>query len=65
MRTNGHRPKVRVLTRKEAKKLLDEQARLSLDMSGDEFVRKWKAKEFDDPDRPEIMRVAFLLPLGG
>ena len=55
----------RVLSRDEGKKLLDRQARKCLHMSGEEFVRSWKAKEFEDPDRPEIMRVAFLLPLAG
>jgi len=55
----------RVLSKDEGEKLLDRQARKYLHMSGKEFVRRWKAKEFDDPDRPEIMRVAFLLPLAG
>ena len=55
----------RVLSQKEGKKLLDSQARRYLGISGDEFLRKWKAKEFKDPDRPEVMRVAFLLPFGG
>ena len=55
----------RVLSQKEGKKLLDSQARRYLGISGDEFLRKWKAKEFKAPDRPEVMRVAFLLPFGG
>ena len=64
MKPNGRR-KVKFLTPKEGRKLLDKQARHFLHMSGEEFVRKWKAKEFKDPDRPEIMQVAFLLPFGG
>jgi hypothetical protein len=34
-------------------------------MSPEEFIRKWKAREFDDPENPEIMRLAFLMPFGG
>ena len=55
----------RVLSKKEGEKLLDRQARRYLRMSGKEFVRRWKAKKIKDPDRPEVMRVAFLLPFGG
>jgi hypothetical protein len=55
----------RVLSPEQGQKLLDKQARRYLKMSGKEFVRRWKAKEFEDPDRPEVMRVAFLLPLAG
>jgi hypothetical protein len=60
MRTNGHRPRagVKILNREEGKKLLDCEARRYLKMSGDEFVRKWKAKEFDDPDRNHEGRVS-------
>lgn len=64
MNTNGRR-KVKFLSRKEGRKLLDKQARRYLQMTGKEFVRKWNAKEFDDPDRPEVMHVAFLIPFGG
>lgn len=64
MKTNGRR-RVKFLTPEEGRKLLDRQARRYLSMSGEEFVRKWKAKEFEDPDRPEIMQVAFLIPFGG
>jgi hypothetical protein len=54
------------LNRDEARALLDAQAWRYLKMSGDEFQRAWEVGEFDDdPDRPEIMRVAMLLPLGG
>ncbi|MBI4579705.1 MAG: hypothetical protein HY718_08390 [Planctomycetes bacterium] len=57
--------RIRELTREQARALLDRQARRYLGMGGDEFVRKWDAGEFDDnPDRPEVMRVAMLLPFG-
>ena len=58
---NGYR----VLSREEGQKLLDRQARRYLRMSGPEFARKWKAKKIENPDRPKVMRVAFLLPFGG
>lgn len=63
MKTNGRR-EIKFLTPEEGRKLLDKQAQHYLRMSGEEFVRKWKAKEFKDPDRPEIMQVAFLIPFG-
>jgi hypothetical protein len=51
------------LSPEEGKRLLDEQARRYLGMSGQEFVRAWSEGRFDDnPDRPEVMRVAMLLP---
>ena len=64
MRTNGRR-NVKILSRDEGRRLLDREARRYLGISGDEFVRQWKAKKIKDPDRPEVMRVAFLLPFGG
>lgn len=57
-------PKPRVLSQDEARQMFDEEARKWLGMSGDEFVRAWEAGEFDDnPDRPEVMTVALLLPM--
>jgi hypothetical protein len=49
MRANGHLPEVKILSRKEGKKLFDRQVRRSLNMSGVEFVRKWKARQFEIP----------------
>ena len=55
-----------ILTREEGLRLLDDNARRYLGMSGEEFVRAWYGGVFDDdPDRPEVMRVASLLPLAG
>ena len=55
---------VHFLTYQEGWEVLDRQARRYLDMSGEEFVEAWRAGKFDDnPDRPEVMRVAMLLPL--
>ncbi len=54
------------LTAEEGKKLLDRQARRYFQISGDEFIAKWEAGAFDDEDdeRPEVMRVAMLIPFG-
>jgi hypothetical protein len=58
---DGH---VRWLTRDQARELFEREAQRYLKMSGAEFIRKWNAGEFDDdPDRPEVMSVAALLPL--
>jgi hypothetical protein len=65
MKANGHLPKVKVLNRTEGRRLFRRQVRRSLNMSPEEFIRKWKAREFDDPENPEIMRLAFLMPFGG
>jgi hypothetical protein len=52
------------LTKAEAWEIFDRQARRYLGMSGDEFLRAWDSGVFDqDPDNPEVMRVAMLLPL--
>ena len=56
--------RIKKLTAPQARRLLNRQARRYLNISGAEFVRRWKAGEFQNQDRPEIMRVAMLLPLG-
>ncbi len=59
-------PAVIHMTRDEARTLFDESARYWLDMSGDEFLRKWRSREFGDvdnhPNDLRIMEVASLLP---
>lgn len=58
--TNGQ---IRELTREEGLALLDREARRYLQMSAEEFIRAWEAGEFDDdPDRPNVMYLAMLLP---
>ena len=48
--------------------LFDEQARTTLGITGEEFIRRWDAGEFDtvadDPDHPEILRLAMMLSFG-
>jgi hypothetical protein len=59
--SNGH---VKELTQEEGKALLDTAARRYLGMSADEFIQAWESGKFDeDPDRPDVMYVAMLLPL--
>ncbi|MGH2367429.1 MAG: hypothetical protein ACRDI2_04455 [Chloroflexota bacterium] len=54
---------VRFLTREEAYRLFDDQVWRELGMSGEEFLRRWRAGEFAaDIDRPELRRVIMLLP---
>ncbi len=48
----------------EARQAFETAAQRYLHMSGEEFLRKWDAGEFDDQDRnPAVMHVASLLPL--
>lgn len=54
-----------VMSPEESWEGFDHAARLYLHMSGEDFLRAWDAGEFDeDPDRPEVMRVAMLRPFG-
>ena len=54
---------IEALDRDEGLELLDRQARELLGMSGEEFVCAWDSGTFaKDPERPEVMRVAMLLP---
>jgi hypothetical protein len=48
----------------EAQMIFDEAAQTHLGVSGEEFLRRWDAGEFaDDPDRPEVIDIAMLIPL--
>ena len=52
------------LTRVEGRAIFDRAVRRALHMSGAEFLRKWNAGEFRDPDSdPGVMEVVMLLPL--
>lgn len=55
--------RVRVLSHDEGCALFDRAARRYLNMSGEEFIRKYEAGEFGDPDNdPNVMYVAMLIP---
>lgn len=65
--TRPVRPKVldrrfKYVSRRTGRKILDRQARKYLGMSGEEFVRKYRAGEIEDPDRTEVLRVSLLIP---
>ena len=64
--TAGRRkPRIREITREEGLAMLDAQTRRYLGMSAEEFIRKWDAGEFDEPDpdtQPHLIRLSMLIP---
>lgn len=59
-------PRLRWVHGSAGREMLDQQARRLLGISGDEFLRRWKAGEYadqlEDLDHPEIRRLARLIP---
>lgn len=53
---------VEYVTAEEGKRLLERQARKYHGMSADEFVRRYRAGEFDSCST-DVIRVAMLIPL--
>jgi hypothetical protein len=54
---------VQEVTPEEGRAIVDRAVRRYLHMSGEQFLKAWDAGAFDDdPDRPEVMSVAMLLP---
>ncbi len=51
------------ITRAEGVVLLDRQARKYLNMSGEEFRRKFRSGELTYDDHPDVVRVAMIIPL--
>ena len=49
-------------TPEEGRAMLDRAAREALNMSGEEFLRRWDAGDFEDKEDPKITRVAMLIP---
>lgn len=60
--TKNGLPQIRTVGREEGRALLDKCARAELRISGDAFVRRWDAGKYAKDDRPEVLRVAMLLP---
>lgn len=54
-----------VMSPEEAWERFDRAAQRDLHMGGEAFLQAWDAGEFDEaPDRPEVMRLVLLRPLG-
>lgn len=51
------------LSPEEAQALFDQLARESLGISGDEFLRRWDAGEYEGVDTPEVIEMYMLLGL--
>lgn len=51
------------LTYEEALAMFDETARYYLNMSGEEFLRRWKENDFEDPDSVDVAHVGIMAPL--
>lgn len=62
-RTGTKLPRVRELSDEEARTEFDAQARRHLHMSGEEFLRRWDAREFPDTEDPDVGWVASLIHL--
>ncbi|GLW32306.1 hypothetical protein [Actinoplanes regularis] len=50
------------LTREEGLELFDRRARRLLDVSGEEFLRRWDAGEYMESDDPRVSSLAMLIP---
>jgi hypothetical protein len=49
-------------TPEEGRAMLDRAAREILNMSGEDFLARWDAGEFQEADDPATTRVAMLIP---
>jgi len=56
-------PPIRILDAEESRAFIDARTRELLGMNVDEFERKLKAGEFENPDRSSIIHIAILLGL--
>ena len=52
---------VRYVSQEEEVARLDRAARKYLNVSGHEFVRRYRAGDIPDPNRSEVIRLAFLM----
>jgi hypothetical protein len=63
---NGSIPGVHIATVDEGRTLFDRQARKTLNISGDEFLRRWDSGEYrhvrDDAKGRRVRRLAMLIP---
>ena len=49
-------------TREEGRAILDRATREVLNISGDDFLARWDAGEYQDSDDPALTRIAMLIP---
>lgn len=49
----------------EGWRIFDEAAQRYLHMPGDVFLRQWETGKFENSERPEVLRVALLIPFAG
>lgn len=50
------------VTREEGRAVLDRAAREALGISGEEFLARWDAGQYEDDGNPAVARVAMLIP---
>jgi hypothetical protein len=55
-------PPIHEVTAEEGWALLERQAQERLGMTAEEFIKRWEAGEIEDPDRTDVLMVAFLIP---
>ncbi len=56
--------RIKVISQKEYREILDELARQYVNMSGDEFIEAWESGEFDNQrEFPGLMEMVMMIPL--
>jgi hypothetical protein len=60
--TQSHTVEVVEATPEEGRAMLDRAAREVLSISGEEFLVRWDAGDYEGSDDPAITRVAMLIP---
>lgn len=55
---------VQEITPAEGRKMLDDAARRSLNMSAEDFIAAWDEDRIPEPDSLRVQQVAMLLPFG-
>lgn len=55
-------PEIHYISREESVRLFDELAQEYLGMSGEEFIRRYRAGEIEDPDRSDVVMLAIMIP---
>lgn len=58
-------PEVDFVDATHGARLLDQQAREQLGISGEEFIRRYRSGDLRDFDQSEVVDVALLLPFAG